>query len=325
MTANIKIGPYKAFKPTSVNWKRSVDSYSDSSLIKIPAICMLKSSGDTYTRVESSLQFKEGMKVEVAGGYDGNNVTRFKGFIRRINFTVPCEIECEGYSYQLRLKLDINKVYAAGVKMKTILTDLVAGTDIKLSDKIPDVTISTAVVFKRASGTQVLDWLKEKMLQTVYFNYDVLYVGLKETEIKKTVRFRLGWNVIKDNDLKFNSNKEHAQVKIEIQQREKNGQFKSAVYQSKFTNTLVKRIHVRLDDSYLAKMAQAYKASLLGTGYEGLITAFAIPVVEPGMVAALEDPRYNERHSSNFIEEVEGSLGPGGGRQKIKIGNQLNG
>ncbi|KAK6033562.1 tape measure domain protein [Ostertagia ostertagi] len=295
-----KIGPYKPFKPNAIKWKRSIDSYSDSSLIKVPSVAMLKSGGDVYTRVESGLQFKEGMKVEVACGYNGNNLVRFKGFVRRINYTLPCEIECEGYSYQLRLKQNINKVYPKGTKMKTVLVDLVEGTDIKLSSRIPDVTVASAIVFKRATGVQVLDWFKDKMLQTVYFNYDELYVGLKETELKGTVRHRLGWNVIKDNDLKFNDHKEHAEVKIQLQSRGVDGGFVKEVYDTKYTNTKVKRVQVRFDAAYMAQMAKDYKASLLGWGYEGMITTFAVPYVEPGMVDSIEDPRYQERNGRYF-------------------------
>lgn len=323
MCTHIDIGPFKPFNPTSVTWKRSIDSYSDSASVTIPAICALKISADNYSKVESGLQFKEGMKVEVACGYNGLNKTRFKGFIRRINYSVPCEIECEGYSYQLRLKLNINKVYPSGVKMRDILVDLVAGTDIKLSAKIPDVTIHQAVVFKNASGVQVLDWFKEKMLQTIYFNFDVLYVGLRETEIKSSVKFLLGRNVIKDNDLKFNNNKEHSEVKIQLQHRDTDGKYVREIYQSKYTETLVKRVFVRFDADYMIKMAKDVKTNLLNNGYEGMITAFAEPYVEPGMVADISDNRYNERRGNYFIEATEGSISLSGGRQKIKIGNSL--
>lgn len=323
MTVNIKVGPFKAFKPTAVSWKRSVDNYSDSSLIKLPAMCVMKSNGDTYQKLDTGLQFKEGMPVDVECGYLNKSFRRFKGFIRRINYTVPCEIECEGYSYQLRQKLNINKVYRSGVKMKTILTDLIEGTDIKLSPLIPDVTIEQAVVFQNASGVQVLDWFKEKMLQSVYFNFDVLYVGLRETEIKGEAKFRLGWNVIKDNELKFNDNKEHSDVQIKLQQRGTDGEFTREVYESKFTSTLVKRIQVRLTPDYLAKMAKDVKTALLSNGYEGRITAFGVPYVEPGMTVSLDDPRFNMRKGKNFVESVDGDFSTGGVRQSIKLGNTL--
>jgi hypothetical protein len=323
MTADIKIGDFKPFKPNSVSWKRSIDSYSDSSLIKMPAIAMLKTTGDSYRQVESGLQFKEGMAVEVKCGYDGNNITRFKGFIRRINFSTPIEIDCEGYSYKLRQKLNITKSYPSGTKMKRILVDLVDGTGIKLSPHIPDVTIESPVVFKNASGIQVLDWFKERMVQTVYFNYDVLYVGLRQTELKDTVKFRIGWNVVKENDLKFNDRKEHSQVMLQLQSRNVDGSYTREIYDSKFSDVKVIRIYVRVDDAYRKKMAEDLKGKFVNKGYEGMITAFVVPYVEPGMAADISDSRYPERSGKYFIEAVNGEFGPGGGRQKIKIGNAL--
>src|SRR5882762_1162378 len=100
MTCDIYIGKFKPVKPNAVKWARSVDNYSDSATIKLPAISMLKREGDFYERVQTGLQFKEGMPVTINAGYNGRNDTRYRGFIRRINFTVPLELECEGYSYQ---------------------------------------------------------------------------------------------------------------------------------------------------------------------------------------------------------------------------------
>jgi hypothetical protein len=323
MTADVSIGNFLPFKPSSLIWKRSVDNYSDSAMIKLPAIARLKKDGDKYS-VQTASQFDEGMKVEIKAGYDHNNLVRFRGFIKRINYTVPLQIECEGYAYQLRNKLNINKSFPKGTKLKSILQFLVEGTDIKLSDAIPDVVVESAIVLPNSSGTQVLDLIKEKLLQTVYFNYDVLYVGLRETEIKSEVKLRLGWNVIKDDDLKFNAKKEFAEVKIEFQQRNTDGTVRQAVHDNKFTNTKVIKSRVRWPQWYMDKMAADEKKKLVNKGYEGMITAFLIPYAEPGMAAVIDDKRYSERTGRYFIEAVDGEFSSTtGGRQKIKIGNVL--
>lgn len=323
MTADITIGSFKPFKPHSVSWKRSVDSYSDSALIKIPAIAMLKTTGDTYKQVESGLQFTEGMKVQIDCGYNGKNITRFKGFIRRINFSTPIEIDCEGYSYQLRLKTNFNKSYPSGTKMRTVLTDLVQGTDIKLSPLIPDVTVTSPMPFPNSSGIQVLEWFKERMAQTIYFNYDELYVGLKEIPSRGTAKYKLGWNVVKDNDLKFNDKKEHANVRIQLQSRNKDGSYTKEIYDSKFTDVKVVRVYVKFDDAYMKLMAQDLKSKWVNKGYEGMITTFGVPYVEPGYTAGIQDPRYVQRTGNYFVETVDGDFSPNGFRQKVKIGNSL--
>lgn len=323
MTADIYVGDFKPFTPNSVTWSRSIDKYSDSSLIKIPAISYLK-SGARYTRVQTGLQFKEGMPVDVFCGYDGKNIKRFAGFISRINYTIPLQLECEGYSYQLRKKMGINISHASGVSLKTILNEIIAGTDIKLSDKIIDFKINSPVVLRNVSGTQALDWLKDRLAQTVYFNYDELYVGLRQLEVKEDKKFRLGWNTVKEDDLKFATDREHTEVKFQLQSRNKNGSYTKEVYDSKYSNTAVKRLYVRIEDSYLKKMVADAKNTLVNRGYEGSFTAFGYPYVEPGMSVSIDDPKYAERTGTYFVNEVSGSFGESGGRQTIKIGSKLN-
>jgi len=320
MNSDIYIGPYKPFKPNSMKWSKNIDNFSDSATIKVPAITSMKKDGDTYERVQTGLQFKEGMKVEIYAGYNGDTDRQFKGFVRRVNFTIPLEIECEGYSYQLRKKLDFSKSYI-GTTVKAILQDLVKGTDIKLSDAIPIIPIDK-VTFQNITGVQALEWLKEKCLLTVYFNEDVLYCGMQQLEVKTTKKFRLGWNVIKDNELKFNDKKEFAEVRIEIATRKKDGT-KEKGFAGKKDGQVKKFKSVLKDKSILEKIASAKRIEILNRGYEGAITAFLKPFVLPGMAVDIDDTKYPERKGKYFVSGVDGEYGPQGGRQKIKISNSL--
>lgn len=322
MTADIKIGSFKAFKPNAATWERSIDNYSDRATVKVPAIARLKRNGDTYENVDTGLLFKEGMMAEVLCGYDHNNVTRFKGFVRRVNFSVPLEIECEGYSYQLRKKEGYTKSYKS-TTVKALLQDLVAGTDIKLSDAIPDIPLQN-IYFKNVKGTDVLDYLKDKCLLTVYFNYDVLYCGLKMTEVKQTIKHRLNWNVISDSELKFDSDRELATVNIQVEKRTKDGTKKKAKYGVKDGSVKVLKVRHLTDEALMKKIAEEERQKLLHKGYEGTITAFLFPVAEPGMADDIDDVRYTERKATYFIEKVSGRFDTGGGRQMIGIGALLS-
>jgi hypothetical protein len=326
LTSEIKIDGIKnIIKPTAIKWKRSVTDYSDTATITLPAIAMLKSNGqENYKRVETGLQFREGMKVLIKCGYDKNNQTRFQGFIRRINPKVPLELECEGYTYQLRKKQNINKSYRAGTTLKDILKDVVEGTDITLSKLIPDITIESPLTFEKKKATEILDWLKEKLLQTVYFNLNELYVGLREAELKKNITLRLGWNVAESNELKFNNNRELAQVRISLAQKGKNGSIETATpVDTKDKNVKQIRLPVRIDKATLKRIEEEQRKKMLNRGYEGAITAFLIPYAEPGMAVTIEDNKYPQRTGKYFVESVEGEFGSGGGRQKINIASTL--
>lgn len=319
MQADITIGAFKPVKPHAVSWRRSIDNYSDTALVKIPGVMRLKCNDDnTYELVNAAQQFTEGQKITISAGYNGKKLTRFIGFIRRINFTIPVEIECEGYSYQLRKKEGYTKSYAS-TTVKQLLFDLIAGTDIKLSDAIPEIPLRN-IYFKNVKGTDVLEYLKDKCLLTVYFNYNVLYVGLQQTEVKNTVKLRLGWNVIKDNDLKFNTGKELATVNIQIEKRRFDGTKIKAKRGIKDGSVKILKIRHIEDEAALAAIAEAKRKELVYRGYEGVVTLFAVPYTEPGMAANIFDNRYPERTGTYFIEAVEGEFGPSGGRQRVKIG-----
>ena len=321
MTADIKIGAFKPVKPNAFNWKRSIDSYSDTAVIKLPAIARLKKNGESYGVVQTGLQFTEGMKVECYAGYNGNNALRFKGFVRRVNFSVPLEIECEGYSYQLRKKRGINfskKLTTA----KELLTEIIKDTDIVLDPNMPKIEMDN-VVFKNFSGTEVLDYMKDKALLTIYFNHNVLYCGLLMGEAKATIKHRLNWNVIDDAGLKFNSNRELSKVTINVERRNKDGtksRVSDGVKGSEEKIVNVRHIRNEKDRELIAK---EQRRKLLHKGYEGALNCFLIPVAETGMGTLIDDVRYPERNGLYFIEKIEGSFDSGGGRQKIHIGAYL--
>lgn len=321
MTCDIKLGNFKPVKVHAFSIESSVNNYSDTCKIKMPAIAMMKrKGGDTYEKVDTGLQLQEGMKVEVKAGYDSNNELLFMGFIRRRNFTVPLELECEGYSYQLRKIEGYNKTYSS-VTVKQLLQELISGTDIKLSENIPVIPLKN-IYFRNVKGTDVLEYLKEKCLLNVWFDFDVLNCGLKQVQNKGSKKLRLGWNVIKDDELKFEQNKELATVNIKIENRKADGTKETATAGN---DARVKKIEVRhiFDKAALAEIAADQKKKLVTRGYQGKITCFLKPLVQPGMAADIDDPKYTERKGVYFIEAVNTEFGPNGGRQKIKIGSNI--
>jgi hypothetical protein len=321
MTASVSFAGFKPLKPNALMWNRSVDNFSDTAIVKLPNKAKIRGGANDYKTIQTGTQFTEGMPVEIYAGYNGDNDLQFKGFVRRVNFTIPVEIECEGYSYQLRKKLGINKSYK-NTTIKAILTDLIQGTDIKLHSAIPNIPIDKAT-FQNASGIQILDWIKDKCLLSVTFFYDQLYVGGQQLAPSTTAKFRLGWNVVKDSDLKFNE-KEFATVKITVLNRNATGTISSQSSTPNGTVSGVKKLKTLITDSKTqADIAARERAALNNRGYEGSIMAFLKPFVTPNMAVQIEDVQYKSRTGKYFVTGVEGSFSTSGGRQKIKIGNSL--
>lgn len=332
MTSFITVEGFKdIIKPTEIKWKRSIIDYSDTATIKLPAIAMLKKEGGAYERVETGLKFDEGLQITIFCGYNGVNYMRFKGFIKQIKPNTPLEIECEGYSYQIKKIQAFNKSYRAGTKIRKILTDLVKAIPlkeyedipVKLSEAIHDGTIESPVNFSGKSGIQVLDWFKEKMFMTVYFNAAELYVGLRYTNFKETIKLRLGWNVVDDKDLKYNPKKKLTEVNVSLSAKQKDGSTKYADTKSKGKGGKQVKMDVRVDSETLKKIHADQQQILLSRGYEGSLTAFLVPFADPAMAVQIEDPRYPARSGKYFIEAVEGEFTAKGGRQKIIISASL--
>jgi hypothetical protein len=322
MTADVKIEGFKAIKPSSLKWKRSIDNYTDTATVVVPARARLSDNDKIYNNVGTNEQIKEGAAIEIYTGYDGKNDLQFKGFVSRVNFKVPVEIECEGYSYQLKNKV-INYRFGK-TTVKKVLEYLVAGTTIKLSSKMSDTIKFEPVTFKNYTALQVLEFLKEKYLLTVCFFYDELYVGWRATYVGNVVKLRLNWNVADDGNLLFN-NYTGSTVHMEVVSLDKTGGKKKV----KSTNVLkpgdVKQVKTLIQDE-TDKAAAANDLQLKNNqhGYRGSVTAFLKPFIQPGDTIMLINKKYAERNGSYFCPGVDGSLSTAGGRQKADIDFKLS-
>ncbi|MEO6456549.1 MAG: hypothetical protein ABIN97_20905 [Ginsengibacter sp.] len=359
ITANIRVkiwnertGDYLKtvlkFPASSIKWNVGIDNYFDTASFIIPAMCRMKTSGEQYnniqaqyieetvlggrkeaeeknknsTLIKSTKVFKQGDKVEIYAGYDGKNDLQFKGFISRINFTIPVEIMCEGYAYQLRTKI-INKSFP-NTTIKELLYYLIADTGIQLSDKCPERIDFRAHQFKNKTGLQVLDYLKEEYGLTVFFQYHFLYVGWRATYKGEIVKHRLNWNVIESKELLFNTY---------------TGSTVNFVYKSRFASGAIKKIRanniinhgevkevqtVIQSDSDMQLSVNDRQLKEDQKGYTGKITGFLKPFVRPGMTTEIIDKKYSERNGRYFIESVEGSVSDKGGRQTIGVSFALS-
>jgi hypothetical protein len=283
---------------------------------------MLKSnSTNAYSKIQTQSVFKLGMPVTIEAGYDGKNTLRFKGFITKISLSSPLVIECEGYSYQLQKKM-INKQFV-GSNLKSILQYLVQGTDIVLSNAIPNVPLHE-VTFKNITAIQALEWIKTNMAMTIYFNFNELYAGLRYTAgTGKVINHRLNWNVANDKDLAFEVTPA-TKVNYQFVQRTKTGERKHA---NKMVGTDgVKHIRLKAIDvtSEFARRSLADKQRYEDNkALRGKLTTFLHPYNNLNDVSNISDGMYAEKKGRYIIESIEGSFGSSGGRETIGLDVQL--
>lgn len=317
MTCSVDFEKLKPVKATSLKWSRRIENYSDTGKIEIPAICRYIDGNNTYENVVTGQKIIEGTKVKMFAGYDGKNDLQFDGFIKRINASQPLEIECEGYSYQLRQKT-INISFGK-TTVKKVLEFLIKDTDIKLSDKISGDTIFEPKQFKNVQKTAVLDWLKEQYKMKVFFFFDQLFVGLGQLYKGDTIKHRLNWNIVKENDLLFNTYT-GTQVNIEGYTRLPDGtQIKARATNVKKTDQVLQVKMIIQHPKDLQAATDEVQLKENKKGYAGSLTGFLKPYAQVGMVSQIIDKKFEDRNGSYIIDGVDGSFGTSGGRQKIHI------
>jgi len=329
LNCDITIGQYRFTSVHQVKVKRSLHSYVDTAVVKIPASARLKQEGQVTSSQETAKLIQEKMPVLIKLGYNGELHEEFSGYVGRVNFTTPVEIECEGHFQPLKY-LQFTKSWE-NTTLLEVLQYLVTGTDIALSSRIPDAPLGK-VYIDNQSGTEVLDMLK-KWGFAVYFNGRELYAGLQYVEkpVGKEVRYRLGWNVIRDNQLKYRR-AEDVKVKLIARTRnqenmivsttvgDKNGM--ERVIEYPYANVVGKT--TAEIEANLKEKAESDLKGISYDGYEGKITTFLVPFALPNDTAKLEDPQYGERDGAYIVESTEVTFGTTGARRVLEIGIKVN-
>ena len=319
-SSNIQLGSF-SFKGgyNSIVIKRSSRDFMDTAVIKLPALSRVKNkSGQPASSGKTEKLFKEGDKVLISLGYNDDNHQEFAGFIRRVSPSVPTVIECEGYGWQLRRK-QIGASWK-NTTLRQVLEEVVRGTDVTLSPLIPDLPLTNFSIIN-LNGLQVLEYLRDKLLLTPFFSLNELYVGLQLGMVKNKVNLRLGWNVIKDELKSRLAEETKVLVKIKTGKGKKNERIE---YEAGDKDGSVREIDLPnvQDNSWVKLIAEDALAKAKYTGFEGSVTCFLQPFVEPSYEAAVVDKK-DDRSGSYFVIGTELTMDMQGARRKVHIGSKL--
>lgn len=330
LNSNITIGRYKRVKVSELKIEHSVFAFINKAVLKMPIssrVTFNSNNGEVIPPVslETAKLFTEGMAVSIDLGYDGVLRREFAGFISRINLTQPLEVECEGYSYVLRRKT-YQKTFV-NANLKDVLLYLTNGMEITLDKDIADMKLAK-LVLNQHNGAEALDLIKKLFgnMVSIWFEGSTLFAQVFPIIPKNdVVKYRLGWNVIKDNNLKLREAK-NREVIVNYRGKDKAGNevvgTSAAGSASLSQQGEVKEIvtHQVTHKGTLDKMATATQSRITYDGYEGKITAFLVPFCGIGWKTALIDMRYPERGGDYLVESVEVSYGTSGARRVVGIG-----
>jgi hypothetical protein len=318
----ITIGAYKFKGVHEVKIVKSIHNGNDYCSITIPATCRLKPSGPNATvsteQYKTENQFNRGDKVIVQLGYNGSYNTEFEGFVMRFNQSTPCIVECEGYIFQLNKQLQ-PKVFT-NADFKDVLNYIISGTDITLAPEMANETFKIdRLIIANDQARQIIELLRNKYALTIFFHGNQLFAGLEFTQLRNTVKYQIGWNTIKDDELKLHNAGDYEVQVVIVGGGRKTNNIQTATAGDNTSNIVKKRLPNVTDASTLQKIANAEYTKQSFTGYEGKVTTFGLPVIEHGDKAVLDDPRYPERSGSYVVDAVETFYNRSGFRRKVNI------
>lgn len=336
----INIGNYQFYGVHEVVIKKSIHSFTDTCNIKIPVTCRVRTKDkvlqtESIQFVKSSEQFVEGDKVKVQLGYNKQYQQEFVGFVRRINFTTPLEIECEGYSYQLRNNLTAKKF--KNVDYREILKYIIAGTDIVFHPAMKAVQSIPVNDFLigNLTGIQALEEFRKHMRDSLvmffvdnqlYAGLDLLYAGSQPDYIGQTntTKYLIDWNTIKSNDLKL-VDPGNLKVTVQIGNGKKDGSKQMVSGGDKSSTFIIKEKVTILSDAATLKMMADIKAGKKKyKGFEGKVTAFGQPFCQHAYRIILTHKHYHEMEGTYLADSIEVKYDRSGFRRIVGIGHNLS-
>lgn len=314
LTSEITIGSVTFKSVHDVQIKRSIYSLAATAIVKVPVTAVLKHEGEPPTHIETANAVKVGDAVTIKLGYNGQLQTEFVGYVKRLNYKLPLEIECEDEYYKLRY---VNCIFSKKeTTLKACLNEVLSG--VQISD-VASLTLKNFVVNNKP-GSWLLGYLKKEYGLLAYFDINgKLYVGKANSVKGETVKYVLRENVISDDELKYQLAEDiklkvkaicyyKDGSKIEGELGEDGGEQKTLYYYD------VK------DAGELKALANEELRRYSFDGYRGKIKTFLQPYALPGMVADITDNTYPDRSGSYLIEAVTTTFGTCGGRRTVEIG-----
>ncbi len=332
LSSDITIGNFHFSGVHEVKIKRSIHSYVDTAIIKLPAKAQVSKNGKVSSQsVITGKQFTDGDPVTIKLGYNGVLKEEFKGFVISRDLDVPLQVICEGYSYKLK-RNNLDDTWE-NITVADLLQKATDGLGITV---ICDVNITLVNLDQNCdTGADIIDSILKETdgnLCIFFIAPTVLWCGLVYTPYAKgndvfnmgQSRYRLGYNVLKDNSLKQRVPQDDPGIWIYTKKKTNGtlltGQSTDMPGAAKRNTQTMNRI---ADETTLALLAQEHQYRDNYTGYEGSLNAFLQPYCSPGFQAWISDDNYPECNGFYLVEGTEVTFGTSGARRKIDAGPLL--
>jgi hypothetical protein len=310
----IQIGSYKLGLLRSVEVSKSVDLLTQTAVIVLPGVVYNQS-------LDHEKYIKTGDKALVQLGYDGELTTEFEGYVQRIDTDDDSlTINCEDSMYLTRKPVKDKQLNNTSVK--AIAEYCLNEIGFKSLDCTYDVTFQKFVI-KSANAFDVFKKLKEDTKAQIYMIGDTLHIHPPYIEKGGDVVYDFAKN-IEDSDLKYR-NKDDRKFEIEVEGITLDGKRKKVTVGVTGGEKRSVKVTNVMSDADLKKRGEAELQYLTYNGYEGSITTWLIPYVEPTWSAKIVDKDYEYKTGAYYVTAVTTTLsGDGGGVRKVELGRKVS-
>ncbi|WP_165026821.1 hypothetical protein [Dysgonomonas sp. ZJ279] len=313
MNWDIQIGNYKLGLLDSVEINRSVDLLTDTATVVVPAV--------VYNQTLEHEKFvKVGDPITIRLGYDNNLVNEFSGFVQRIdtddgNLTFNCED-----SMFLTRKSVANKQFLKA-SIKEIAQYCMTQIGLKEIKCTYDI-IYQKFVINNANAFDVFKKLKDDTKASIYMIGNTLHIHPPYIEKGGDVIYDFAVN-IEESDLKYRR-KDDRQFEVKVDGVGLDGKKVSVTVgvtggeKRSITST------EPMSKSELEKLGNAELSRLVYDGYEGNITCWLIPYVEPTYTAKVIDNDYAFKTGSYYVTAVATRFDENGGVRTVELGQKVS-
>lgn len=265
---------------------------------------------------------KSGDKVTLRGGYNGNYMDEFTGFVSNIQDSMPLVIEMEDNMYQLK-RTPVHRSYES-VRLAGLLKDIVPG---KYKIDAMSVDLGT-LVLSRTTVSQVLQHLKDHYGIYSYFVGDTLISGkiyvdnIIYDDNGEMVTYSInGFNKnVVSNTLKYRR-KEDINLKVRMTSYLSDGTNKSISVGDEGGQE-VKLVCSNVEDpDALKALATKEYNRLKVDGLSGSITGFAYPFVKHGYKVKVINNEAPAQEGTYFVDAVKTHFNDMGAyRREVMLG-----
>ncbi len=329
LNAQIQIGSYLFTSVHEVQISKSIFSLADYARIVLPASAGLQYNNQlgspTVSLNSRAAICNEGDTVQIKLGYNNALQTEFTGFIKKLHYTKPLVIECEGYSWLLRNRNQLFTFSYTGCSLKTLLQQIADSfPQISVSPDTEDIEFGPLAV-AGASAASVLEHLRSWGFTLYFINGNTLYAGLQSyTGTLPQVNLQLGWNTLKEDALIYR-NVDETKISVALSYKDDEGKTQHALYSTNGTGAQPKkyRLPFLIDEATRGRFVNAYARQYTYTGYEGALQTFLQPYAQHAFAANLSDPVFPELNGQYLIESMDLYFGQQGARRTLGIGSTL--